>query len=274
MTVDRSKCMSTDEVQQLRAETETRAIIDLKAGRVGGVNAWAVIDLTLSTGLRVSEISALTIEDIDLNRNLLSVTRKKRRTKCKESLAINGELAQHLRDYIAWTSREQGPLFVGSRGPLSAQGLQRIWKAAIKRACLHKTISIHSARHTIAIDLLKKTGNLKQVQRQLGHVSPSTTANMYADISFEDVQADVQEIRLVQGQVGHASPRTTAIHAINYLGRKQKTEGIKTRRVTQDLSQAKNNSARCDACNNVLYGQGRKIDSGQILCSDCLKYFR
>lgn len=36
--------------------------------------------------------------------------------------------------------------------------------------------------------LLKKTGNLRQVQKQLGHASPATTANMYADISFEDMR--------------------------------------------------------------------------------------
>ena len=79
-------------------------------------------------------------------------------------------------------------LFVGSRGALSAQGLQRIWKASIKRAGLPKELSIHSAKHTIAVHLLKKTKNLRQVQKRLGHASPDTTANMYADISFEDMQ--------------------------------------------------------------------------------------
>jgi len=42
--------------------------------------------------------------------------------------------------------------------------------------------------NTIAVQLLKKTGNLRQVQKQLGHASPATTANMYADITFEDMQ--------------------------------------------------------------------------------------
>jgi integrase/recombinase XerC/integrase/recombinase XerD len=53
---------------------------------------------------------------------------------------------------------------------------------------LPKELAIHSARHSIAVHLLKKTGNLRQVQKQLGHASPATTANMYADISFEDMQ--------------------------------------------------------------------------------------
>jgi site-specific recombinase XerD len=83
---------------------------------------------------------------------------------------------------------QEGALFLGKRGRLTAQGLQRIWKAAIKRAGLPKELSIHCARHTIAVHLLRKTGNLRQVQKQLGHASPAITANMYADVSFEDMQ--------------------------------------------------------------------------------------
>jgi site-specific recombinase XerC len=39
--------------------------------------------------------------------------------------------------------------------------------------------------------LLKKTGNLRQVQKQLGHSSPAVTANIYADVSFEDMREGV-----------------------------------------------------------------------------------
>jgi len=66
-----------------------------------------------------------------------------------------------------------------------------VWKTAVKRAGLPKELSIHSARHTLAVHLLRKTGNLRQVQKQLGHASPATTANLYADVSFEDMQAGV-----------------------------------------------------------------------------------
>jgi len=191
MVIDRAKYMDTDEVKQLRTVTEAKAIVDLKAGRVGGVRAWMLIDLALSSGLRVSEMAALKIKDVDLKRSCLSVTRLKRKKKVKESLALGKDLAQHLKDYIAWTDRKSGALFVGSRGTLTAQGLQRIWKRSIKLAGLPKELSIHSARHTIAVHLLRKTSNLRQVQKQLGHASPATTANMYADISFEDMQNGV-----------------------------------------------------------------------------------
>ena len=191
MVIDRTKYMDLDEVKQFRTVTEAKSIVDLKAGRVAGVRAWMLVDLALSTGLRVSEMAALTIKDVDLKRSCMSVTRLKRKKKVRETMALGKDLAQHLKDYIAWTDRKSGALFVGSRGTLTAQGLQRIWKRSVKLAGLPNELSIHSARHTIAVHLLRKTSNLRQVQKQLGHASPATTANMYADISFEDMQDGV-----------------------------------------------------------------------------------
>ena len=191
MVIDRNKYMDIKEVKQLRTVTEAREITDLKAGRIGGVLAWMLVDLALSTGLRVSEMAALKVKDIDLKRGYLSVTRLKRKKKTRDTLALGKDIAQHLKEYIADMDLKKGSLFVGSRGPLTAQGLQRIWKRSVKLAGLPKELSIHSARHTIAVHLLKKTGNLRQVQKQLGHASPATTANMYADISFEDMQNGV-----------------------------------------------------------------------------------
>ena len=209
-TVDRTKYMNAEEIKQLRTVAEARAIVDLKAGRVNGVLGWMVVDIALSTGLRVSEIAKLGVEAIDLKRGCLAVTRaKKRRKNGPESLAIGRELADHLRAYLTWRScrladfngslpknvtANKGPLFIGCRGPLTARGLQRIWKAAVRRAGLPTELSIHSARHTLAVCLLRKTGNLRMVQKQLGHSSPTITAAMYADVTFEDMQAGVSDL--------------------------------------------------------------------------------
>ena len=195
--MDRSRYMDAREVNLLRATAENRAVRDLRAGRKGGVKAWAVVDTALSTGLRVSELAALTVGDYDPKRSALRVSRLKRKEPLVETLAIGKDLAEHLRDFIAWKADAGEPvgaadaLFHGNQGPLTAQGLQQIWKAAIRRAGLPKELSIHCARHTMAVHLLRKTHNLRQVQKQLGHASPATTANMYADVTFEDMQAGV-----------------------------------------------------------------------------------
>lgn len=78
------------------------------------VHAWMLVDLALSTGLRVSELAALQIKDLDLKRGSLSVIRLKRKKKIRETLAIGKNIVQHLKDYIASMERKKGPLFVGS----------------------------------------------------------------------------------------------------------------------------------------------------------------
>jgi site-specific recombinase XerD len=103
-------------------------------------------------------------------------------------MAISKEIIQHLKQFIEWKKSLDQPtkptlmLFIGGRGKLIPQGLRRIWNTAVKTAGLSKELSIHCARHTIAVHLLKKTKNLRQVQKQFGTSPPATTANMYADI--------------------------------------------------------------------------------------------
>ena len=114
MVIDRNKYMDMKEVKQLRTVTEARKITDLKAGRIGGVRAWMLLDLALSTGLRVSEMAALKIKDIDLKRSCLSVARLKRKKRKKEILALGKDIALHLKEYIADMELKKGSLFVGS----------------------------------------------------------------------------------------------------------------------------------------------------------------
>ena len=195
--VDRTKYLDDREVNVLRTVTEAHAITDLQAGRFRGVLTWAVVDVALQTGLRASELARLTVGDFDHRRLALRVWRHKRRHHGQETLAISKALTKHLRDFIAWKrtveqrTDKDARLFVGKCGPLSKRGLQAIWTGTVKRAGLPAELSIHSARHTMAVHLLRRSGNLRMVQKQLGHGSPATTANMYADISFEDMQAGV-----------------------------------------------------------------------------------
>ena len=195
--IERTKYMDEDEAKRLRTVTEAWAIMDLQAGRLRGPLVWAVVDVAMLTGLRVSELARLTLGDLDLKRGALRVWRHKRKPHKQETLAIPQELAEHLTHFIAWKEQvgqatsKGSPLFVGKRGPLTPQGLEQLWKVATKRAGLPKELSIHCARHTMAVHLLRKTRNLRQVQKQLGHADPATTANMYADVSFKDMQAGV-----------------------------------------------------------------------------------
>ena len=77
--IDREKYMDEREVEQLRRVAEAHAITDLEAGRCQGVLTWAVVDVALQTGLRVSELARLKVGDFDPRRQSLKVWRHKRR---------------------------------------------------------------------------------------------------------------------------------------------------------------------------------------------------
>ncbi len=197
--IDRTKYLSDAEVRQLRTVTEAASITDLQHGRRQGVVTWALVNVALLTGLRVSEIARIMCGDIDAKRGFINVHRAKRRSKIEEPLAIPKELVSHLREFVAWKKvvdeaiDAEAPLFSGERGALHVEGLQRIWKRAIARAGLPR-YSIHAARHTMAVHLLSRTKNLRQVQKQLGHADPGTTASMYADVRFDEMQAGVTDL--------------------------------------------------------------------------------
>ncbi|MBW7990170.1 MAG: phage integrase family protein [Planctomycetes bacterium] len=187
--IDRKKYMDEKEIKQLIKAVKSWHDADLYKGRIQGPKTWMLVDVALSTGLRVSELVNLKVSDIDFKRKALSVVRLKKRKKVVETLAVPDSLIAHLRQYL--DGRTDGYLFVGKRGPLKKGGLQIIWKQAIKRAGLPKDLSIHTARHSMGFHLLKKTKNLRQVQKQLGHTSPAMTANFYADVSFDEMQSGV-----------------------------------------------------------------------------------
>jgi len=195
--IDREKYMSLDETQTLRTIAEAECIKDLHYGRRQHVVTWAIVDCVLQTGLRVSELVRLNVGDFNPKRGSLRVVRSKKKVAKPETLAIPPDLAEHLAKFIVWKSdvgekvTPKAALFCSKQGGrFTTRGLQHVWTRCVEAAGL-PDFSIHSARHTLAVHLLKKTGNLRQVQKQLGHSSPVTTAAMYADVSFEHMKEGV-----------------------------------------------------------------------------------
>jgi len=188
--MDKTRYLNMDEVKLLREKTRLRALEDLvaKPPRVNGVRAWMIVDAALSTGLRVSELHSIRVSDIDFKRSFITIRRKKKKLPVKHTLAISPEFQEHLKTYLG--KRRKGKLFKTNNKNISIQGIQASWNTAVKRAGLPK-YSIHCARRTMGFHLLKKTQNLKVVQKQLGHSNINTTATLYCDVSFEDMQDSV-----------------------------------------------------------------------------------
>jgi integrase len=200
--ITRDKFFSREERNRLVKATEEKAIVDLQKGRSTWVRRWMLVDLALFSGLRVSEMANLKIGDLQLNRSEKLLYVRNGKGGKSGHVTIDSALAKHLREYIAWKKitgesvDAEAPLLSGSKEgrPYTTMGLQKQFKEAIGNAGLPSHYSIHCCRHTFATYLLAGTKNLRLVQKQLRHSSPSVTA-VYADVTPEDMSNAMEKIR-------------------------------------------------------------------------------
>lgn len=187
--------MATEEIGRLLRVCEDRAIVDLAKGRTTWVHRYLLVHLALHSGLRVSEIAALKIRDLKLTGrdHWLIANGKGGR---KRDVYLDRDLLKHLKGYIDLKRKSWGqpagpddPLLAGrGGGHYTTTALQISFKKAAAKAGLPGHYSIHACRHSYATKLLAKTSNLRFVQKQLGHASPTMTA-LYADVLPELNQA-------------------------------------------------------------------------------------
>lgn len=157
--------------------------IDRFFSRNGGMNRRdrAIFELLYSSGLRVGELTSLTMTDVDLSNGWVRVVGKgnKERYVPLGSKAVQA-IQEYLRDRAAveqdHLSTTNGPLFVNSRGgPLSSRTIRRILKRYLDSAGLTRDASPHGFRHSFATHLLQAGVDLRSIQELLGHSSLSTT---------------------------------------------------------------------------------------------------
>jgi site-specific recombinase XerD len=168
---------------------------------VGNLKHRALLMTAYSAGLRVSELIALRIEDIDSARMVLRIRQGKGR---KDRYApLSPTLLTVLRTY--WKAyRPQGWLFPGAivGQHICTTTAEVVCKAAAKAAGLDKHVTIHTLRHSFATHLLEAGMDLRTIQVLLGHRSIGTTA-LYVHIataSLPKVQSPLDYINsILQG---------------------------------------------------------------------------
>jgi site-specific recombinase XerD len=145
----------------------------------------ALLRTAYALGLRVSELVALRLQDIDAARGLVVVRQGK---GAKDRLVpLSPRLLQELRAY--WQAQRPRPwLFPGGRRGqhLSAAGVQRVVRRTAQRAGLGKPVSPHTLRHSYATHLLEAGCDLLTIQRLLGHRDLKTTAR-YLHLSTQQL---------------------------------------------------------------------------------------
>jgi integrase/recombinase XerC len=137
----------------------------------------AMIEVLLGTGIRLGELAALDMDDIDLDAKHLRVRAKGNVPQVK---FIKTDLRTFLRRYLAERRRHGRPemeaLFLSNRdGRLCQRQIANRLAHWLRKAGIEKELTPHGLRHTFATHLYGATNDLLVVQRALGHRDVSTT---------------------------------------------------------------------------------------------------
>ncbi|MBF0385833.1 MAG: tyrosine recombinase XerC [Candidatus Omnitrophica bacterium] len=142
----------------------------------------AILETLYSTGIRVSELVGMDVDNIDLISNIAKVYGKGK----KERIIPVGENAvSAVKDYLDSRKEKSRALFLNSRGGrLTDRSIRNIINKHIVEASIQQKVSPHVMRHSFATHLLDRGADLRSVQELLGHVNLSTT-QIYTHITTD-----------------------------------------------------------------------------------------
>jgi integrase/recombinase XerC len=139
-----------------------------------GIRDRAWLELLYASGLRISELVGIDIDDIELRARLVKVRGK----GAKERIVPFGSKAETaIRAYLETRDApDESALFVNYRGErITARSVRRLFYGYVRDASLRAGISPHTLRHSFATHLLNAGADLRAIQELLGHASLSTT---------------------------------------------------------------------------------------------------
>jgi len=175
-----------------REEVERLLAAPLRARGAAAVRDAAMLELLYATGLRVSELVTLDLNQVDLESRVVLARGK----GSKERLVPLGAVAaKAVRRYLAGAraallrGRSSRDLFVTPRGGrMTRQGFWKLLRGYARAAGIARPVSPHKLRHSFATHLLEGGADLRAVQAMLGHADVSTT-EIYTHVDRSRAQA-------------------------------------------------------------------------------------
>lgn len=166
---------------------EVEKLLDIKEDSPLSIRNKAMLELLYATGLRVSELINLEMNDIHLSMGFVRSVGK----GSKERIVPIGKVAieametylRHARPVLVKKNPHETKLFVNHHGkPISRQGFWKLIKKIAREQGLNKEVTPHTLRHSFATHLLENGADLRSVQEMLGHSDISTT-QIYTHVS-------------------------------------------------------------------------------------------
>lgn len=157
------------------------------ASTVAGRRDAAILELFYASGLRLSELVNLDLQDVNVGARIVRVVGKGSKERLvpfnhataralREMMADRSQLESSPRPAAARHRRPRDPLFLNLRGArLTTRSVDRIVRRYVREAAIQRGISPHALRHTFATHLLQAGADLRAIQELLGHARLSTT---------------------------------------------------------------------------------------------------
>ena len=175
--------------------TEIKRLLDAPdTGTPVGIRDRTILEVFYSTGIRIGELCALRIHEVDLSGGYIRINQGKGGKD--RVVPLGRHAAAWLKEYLkhvrsGWTKRrrEERALFLGSRWhrPLNPLILARLIRHYARLTRIRKHITAHSFRHTCATHMLTGGADIVYVQRLLGHADITTTQR-YLRVAVRDIQ--------------------------------------------------------------------------------------
>ena len=189
-------------------EKEAGALLDAPNTQTGlGIRDKAILETFYSTGIRLEEMTRLSIHDVDCRNGFLRVNKGK---FAKDRMVPLGRKASdYVREYLQkvrseWSkaNRDERALWLSSKqphDPLRSQMIEVMVARYAAAAGIEKPVTPHTWRHTCATHLVADGANIAYVQRLLGHRSLRTT-QIYTRATIAEIKATHARAHLHQGR--------------------------------------------------------------------------
>jgi integrase len=194
-TMTHEKFLDDQEVKQFQETTEKAMLYAKRKGRQLAVRDYTILELALGSGLRVSEIANLKLDDLNLRKGQNSLIVRHGKGDKLRQVKFSSRLKDIIEGWLVYRDKDSPYLFYSERQEkMTTSAIQRVFKKYAKKAGLSERYSIHSLRHTYATMLYRSSNyNLRMIQKQLGHSSPSISA-VYAAVVDEDLEEAVEKL--------------------------------------------------------------------------------
>jgi integrase/recombinase XerD len=143
-----------------------------------------IISMLYSSGLRVSELVNLKVNDLDFKENTGWVRKGK---GSKDRLfSLSPQICEEIKEYLQDKNDSRNYVFSKDK-PLTTRNIQKIIKGTRVRSSIQKKVTPHTLRHSFATHLLEQGTDIRLIQAMLGHSSLNTT-QVYTHISSDQIK--------------------------------------------------------------------------------------